>query len=1221
MISLQTQLEALQAQIAGLNPEERAEVQPVLEKLAAELLHTMRGVGGSLMSSLPGMAYRCQNTPDYTMEFVSAGCKALTGYEPDDLIHNRRLSYDSLIVPEDRPFVWEKIQAAIGQNRPYRLEYRIRTASGAIKWVWEQGAGVTDSPTGSARWLTGFITDVSDQKALETVLEQRNAQLQSLYEAGQRMGSTLDLSAIYDTLHATLSRVMACDVLFISSYDASTQTITCRSAWMEGQPIDVSQFPVVALTPEGTGTQSLVIRSGRSLVLPDLQSQIKTAPVHYGIRPDGSLADEDEQPADNNIARSALLVPLILENRVTGVIQVQSYRLDAFTGDDLRFLEAIAPQLAAATANAALYQQAQRELVERQEAEAALRTSEQKLRNLIGQSVDGIVMTDEHGLIVTWNQAMEQITGLPSAQATGRPIWEVQREVGSPEERRRYDPERVRQQARKYFEEWPQKMLNQEAEILRPDGTLRNVQSAVFGIKTEQGNAVGAMVRDITDRKQAEEAVRTHLRQMELLNAVSWELTALLDLDALLDHAAVLIQATFKLEHVGLFLLNEEQDRLVMRARAGRHADRFPPQHSLRIGTGMVGWVGQHRQPLLANDVTLEPRYYNPFPDNPIRAEVSLPIQLGEELLGVLDVQSGQINAFNAKDMLVLETLSNQLAIAIQNARLYASERDQREMAEALRDTAAIFSSTLEMDILLQRMLENVGRVVPHDAGSITLISGNEVHFAYWRGYPDEFEAFFRTGSFPLTTPNIQDMLTTGLPVVIPDVSLYPGWVQRMETSLARSYLGVPIRARSEVIGFLNLESLTPGFFTNWHAERLAAFADQAAVAIQNARLYQDLELYNEGLEQAILVRTQELDRARQRVETILNNTGEAILFLDPDGFIRQTNPAFNAQFGYQIDEKFGDSVLDVTSEDTRQRLQAALDQIKQECQTLRLEITARRKNGSTFDSDVTLAPVLVENGLLGVVCSLVDTTTHKQAQAQLQSALEQARELSELRSRFVSTASHEFRTPLTTILSSTFLLENRADRMTDEQKARHFEKIKTSVGHMTQLLEEVLLIGKAEANKMEYNPAPFDLAALCAEVTADIQLHQQAIVIDLVKPESSLPVVMDEKLIRQIITNLLSNAIKYSRPGNHVRFEVTPSAGNTILRVIDTGIGIPLADQKHIFEPFHRADNTGGIQGTGLGLAITRHAVDLHGGTIGFESEEGKGTTFTVRLPNRPAT
>ncbi len=230
---------------------------------------------------------------------------------------------------------------------------------------------------------------------------------------------------------------------------------------------------------------------------------------------------------------------------------------------------------------------------------------------------------------------------------------------------------------------------------------------------------------------------------------------------------------------------------------------------------------------------------------------------------------------------------------------------------------------------------------------------------------------------------------------------------------------------------------------------------------------------------------------------------------------------------------------------------------------------------------------------------------------------LARERELRELKSNFVSLVSHEFRTPLEVIMSSVDNLDRYHDRLPPEKRQQLLQTIHKSVRRMSGMMEEVLVLGRLEADRMTFKPAPLDLRTLCQRVCDEIEsATSKRCAIHFQMEASSDEAFGDESLLRHIFTNLLSNAVKYSPAGSNVEFAVRPDGPNAICRLADQGCGIPDVDQKRLFQAFHRGSNVQQIPGTGLGLMIVQRCVDLHGGTIQFESTEGRGTTFTVTLP-----
>lgn len=242
------------------------------------------------------------------------------------------------------------------------------------------------------------------------------------------------------------------------------------------------------------------------------------------------------------------------------------------------------------------------------------------------------------------------------------------------------------------------------------------------------------------------------------------------------------------------------------------------------------------------------------------------------------------------------------------------------------------------------------------------------------------------------------------------------------------------------------------------------------------------------------------------------------------------------------------------------------------------------------------------------------EVSERKRAQTELHHALAAERELSELRSRFVSMVSHEFRTPLGVILSAAENLDTYFERLKPEQRRQQLQHVVQATGHMAKVMENVLLLGRAEA--MEFKPSAIDLPDFCQSLANQVRSStENRCAIDF--RSSPLPKARgDEGLLRHIFTNLLTNAVKYSKAGSVVDFSVGKQNGHAIFKVQDRGIGIPASDQKQLYSAFHRGHNTGEVPGTGLGLVIVKRCVELHGGQITCDSKEGRGTTFEVKLP-----
>jgi PAS domain S-box-containing protein len=552
-------------------------------------------------------------------------------------------------------------------------------------------------------------------------------------------------------------------------------------------------------------------------------------------------------------------------------------------------------------------------------------------------------------------------------------------------------------------------------------------------------------------------------------------------------------------------------------------------------------------------------------------------------------------------------------------------QTEQYTFAEALGSTATdLLHVTPHLDKLLEKVLKNMSQVVPYTTASIMLIESGAAHVAACRGFEERGEdaAGIVGLQFPIaTTPNLQLMLDTGNSFSIPDTQLFEGWRKEIGLSWIRSHIGTPIWIEGEIIGFLNLDSAEVNAFNDDHLFRLEVFAGLIANAIQNARLYQTIQLNNTDLERRVEERTARLMEEKERVEAILNSSSDAIILVNTDSIIKQTNPAFDELFAYEIDELFGKTLFVAVIPDQAGWLEQEINSLwGTEHRKGRIEVQAQRKDGTSFDADLSFSPVRNSEGdIMGIICSFRDISPQKQAEEKLRHALENERELGEMRARFVTTTSHEFRTPLTSILSSSELLRNYRHRMDDNSINHKLDNIYQQVQHMTDLLEDVLMVGRLESGATQLNLEALNLEAFIQEFIDD---YQQAIHSGhqiRYQPQGVCGEVrVDKKLIRQIIDNLLSNAIKYSPHHLEVDFSLICNDSLLTLVIQDYGIGIPPHDQKRIFEPFHRADNVSTIPGTGLGLAIAKRAVELHGGQMSLTSTVGVGSTFTINLPRQ---
>ncbi|MGK7929370.1 MAG: ATP-binding protein [Spirulina sp.] len=366
------------------------------------------------------------------------------------------------------------------------------------------------------------------------------------------------------------------------------------------------------------------------------------------------------------------------------------------------------------------------------------------------------------------------------------------------------------------------------------------------------------------------------------------------------------------------------------------------------------------------------------------------------------------------------------------------------------------------------------------------------------------------------------------------------------------------------------------------------------------------------------------LTAAKDYNKKIISAMGNVLFVTTRSGKIKTVNQAAQDLFQYNEDELIGLSISEIIK--NREELLAGDRQRLLNGATVEdIEVICSPKQGRQLIVEFSCSIIQTEKKIPAFIYIGRDITERKRAAAEIEKALAQEKELNDLKSRFISMTSHEFRNPLSSILMSIELLENYSDRWPEEKKSKHLKRIKQSTDNMTRLLEDILTIGRADAGKLEVKPIKLNLAEFCRELVEEFQLtagDQYQIQLQCSPDLNSIR--MDEKLLRHIFTNLLSNAIKYSPEGGVIDFTATRISPisedgepeRIQFTVCDRGMGIPPEDRSRLFEHFHRAKNVKDISGTGLGLSIVKKAVDLYDGTITFTSEVGLGTTFHVILP-----
>jgi PAS domain S-box-containing protein len=423
-----------------------------------------------------------------------------------------------------------------------------------------------------------------------------------------------------------------------------------------------------------------------------------------------------------------------------------------------------------------------------------------------------------------------------------------------------------------------------------------------------------------------------------------------------------------------------------------------------------------------------------------------------------------------------------------------------------------------------------------------------------------------------------------------------------------RSALYVPLLSGDHAIGVMVVQHTLPNAFSAADTTLLSVLASQAAVAIENAQLYAQTLHYADSMEQRVNERTQELQLERAQLRAILNGITEGVVYADLlQDRTQYVNLAFTRLTGFGSSDIVGQpravyrAILHTPAQPGG--VAPLFDASGAYRNFWHGEVKIVRRDGSEFDAAVTISAILGDDAQPVAEVALVrDIGQEKLLQAQ--------------KDRFIASASHELRTPVSNLQMRLYLAKNQPEKLHD-----HLTAIERATRHLAHLIEDMLDVSRFERNQITLHPERVVLQEVIDGVLADErgQAESKLVALDQDLPDTPLYADVDADRFKQIVTNLLDNAINYTPEGGQVCIrlarEQREHGAAAVLSVQDTGVGISAKALPRIFEPFYRAAE-GTARGTGLGLTIARELTELHGGRIVVESEPGKGSVFTVRIP-----
>ncbi len=787
--------------------------------------------------------------------------------------------------------------------------------------------------------------------------------------------------------------------------------------------------------------------------------------------------------------------------------------------------------------------------------------------------------------------------------------------------------------------------------------------------RKSEGSRVRALQKRLEEALKGEaEALEQQTATAEILRVIS-TLPANLQpvLDTVVANAARLCSAP----DVGILLIQDDVMRAV--ARVGPFWSSIPPDVAYPIDTrgSVSGRAVVDRRTVHVLDLAAEPDEEYPvgkelqrrFGHQTILAQ---PLVREGSPLGVIVALRTEVRAFSEQQMALLGTFADQAVIAIENVRLFkeleARNRDLTATGEILR---VISTSPTDVQPVFDAMVESAVQLCQARFGAVFLLENGLVHLGAHHNF-NETQLVVLRAQYPMT-PNRGHVsgraILTGATVQIPDIfgdeEFRSAGAAGAKQAGFRSLLGVPMLRGGRAIGAIVIYRTESGEFADKHIELLNTFADQAVIAIENVRLFKELQTRTAELTRSVdqLTALGEVGRAVSStldLETVLTTiVSHAVQLSGPvAGAIYEYDEAAE-EFQLRATENFEAEYVELLRAMPIRKGEGALGRVAMTQQPVQIpDFTKESTYQSRFRDALTrlgyrallAVPLLREDHIIGglvingktpgefapEVIDLLKTFASQSALAiqnarlfrEIEAKGRQLEAASRHKSEFLANMSHELRTPLNAITGFSEVLLERMFGEINPKQTEYLQDILSSGRHLLSLINDILDLSKIEAGRMELTTAKFHLPLALENALTLVKERaaRHGIGLDIDVDPRLGEFVGDERKIKQVLLNLLSNAVKFTPEGGRIGVKAVLADGAVEISVSDTGIGIAPKDQEAIFEEFRQvgSDEARKVEGTGLGLTLTKKFVEMHGGRIWVESDVGKGSTFRFTLPSK---
>jgi PAS domain S-box-containing protein len=799
------------------------------QKHAEEALQIAESRYRALVERLPAVVFMDDFDNPQTTQYMSPRLKDLIGYTPEEWVAGQNM-WENALHPEDRERVLAEDVRTNETGDPFRIEYRLKARDGHYVWIKEEAYLIRGDDRTPQFWQ-GILLDISDQKKAEEALRRREAILEAVaFTAEQFLKSPGWEECILRVLEH-LGQTTQTSRVYLFKKQLSPEGRVLIS--------QIHEWCDKGIEPQ-IGNQNLQDMDFSAAGYERWIRLFNDGLPVYGIVKD--LSPSEQAEFINEGILSIICFPIEIRNDWWGFIGFDDCREEReWSAVEVEALHAAVNMLGAA--------------IERKTSAETIQKSEISYRGLFNSVRDAIYVQDTDGRFLDVNDGAASMYGYPREYFLGKtpdalsaPGKNDLRQVAGAFQR-------ALQGESQQFEFWGRR---NNGEIFPKD--VRLFKGMYFGRE-----AVIVIAQDITERKRSEEALQRQLKELAILHTTALAETSATSADELIERVTNIIGDTLYPDNCGILMLDPANGILTTHpSYRGVDARNLP--NSQPLSKGIAGKVASTRKSMRVEDVSREKDYYAVTPG--IQSELCVPISGAEGILGVLNVESRKADAFTEADERLLNTIAGGLATALEKLQLFESEKKRRREADALREATAALTNSIDLDKVYETILQSLGKLIPYTSASIELIDNDYVEIVAQKGLPGDRE--FVGKKYPFHRGKWGTDLWN--PIIIPDVQQDDRFEKLAGAEYIRGWMGVPLITEGKLIGYLNLDKDLPDYYTDDAAALARTFANQAAIAIEKARLFQSEQKRRqeaENLRVAATVLTSTLE-PQQVLETIL---------------------------------------------------------------------------------------------------------------------------------------------------------------------------------------------------------------------------------------------------------------------------------------------------------------------------------------------------------------